>query len=46
VRHSEIEKKLSKNRKMIFTVTDFSNNFETTAKKWFGRDINFKIINY
>lgn len=45
-RHPEIEKKLSKNRKITFAATDITPDFERTAKKWFGKNIELKLAKY
>ena len=44
-RHPEIEKRLGKYGERIFLVTDITKNFQTTAKKWLGRNISLKLIN-
>jgi glutamate racemase len=44
-RHSEIESKLQKHGRRIFMVTDITKDFQATAKKWLGRNIDLKLIN-
>jgi glutamate racemase len=44
-RHPGIENKLQKNGKRIFLVTDITKDFQMTAKKWLGKDINLRLIN-
>jgi len=46
LRHPEIDKKLSKNRKRIFEITDKNTNFDAVAKTLFGRKLKFKLVNY
>jgi glutamate racemase len=44
-RHPEIGNKLRKQGKRIFMVTDITDSFQATAKKWFGKNIFLKLIN-
>ena len=39
-RHPEIETILSKNKSQEFFVTDTTQAFQKTAKKWFGEEVN------
>lgn len=39
-RHPEIEKKLSKNSKIIFYTTDLTDNFSVSGSKFFGKKIS------
>jgi len=43
-RHPEIDKKLAKNKRREFLVTDITDNFQKTAKKWFGKDVKLKLV--
>lgn len=43
-KHLEIEKKLSKNKKVKILVTDFSKNIENLAQKWFDKKIKLNLI--
>jgi len=45
-RHPEIEKKLSKGGRITLEVTDLSVDFRRTAKKWFGKEISLKLVEY
>jgi len=45
-RHSEIQKNLSKGGRITLEVTDINKDFCQTAKKWFGKDINLKLVAY
>ncbi|MFA5827184.1 MAG: aspartate/glutamate racemase family protein [Candidatus Paceibacterota bacterium] len=44
VRHSEIEKKLSKNKKAKILVTDITPNIKKLSQKWFGKDTKPELI--
>lgn len=46
IKHSEIERKISRNRKITLEVTDLSDGFLKLAKKWFGKKINLKTVSY
>jgi len=43
-RHPEIEKKLSKKKRRTFLVTDLTDAMKTLSRKWFGKDIKFKVV--
>jgi glutamate racemase len=45
VRHSEISKKLSKNKNIKILVTDHTQNMNFLTKKWFGKNIKPKVVN-
>lgn len=45
-RHSEIERKLSKNKLKIFEVTDLNQDFIRVSKMLFGKSIKFKLVKY
>lgn len=45
-RHPEIERRLKKNGKITFAVTDFTENFRAIAERWFGKNIELKPVNY
>lgn len=42
-RHQEIDRKLAKNHGRLFEVTDMTPHIKATAKKWFGKNISFKL---
>lgn len=44
-RHPEIEKRLTKKRRRSFLVTDLTDATKALAKKWFGKNIVFQIVN-
>jgi glutamate racemase len=44
-RHSQIETKLGKNSKKVIAVTDITDSFRATAKKWFGRSATLRLVN-
>ena len=43
-RHPEIETRLSKNNSREFFVTETTETFQKTAKKWFGESINLEKV--
>lgn len=43
-RHPEIEKKITKKGRRAFFVTDLTKATKALSKKWFGREILFKIV--
>ena len=43
-RHPEIDKKLAKKGKRELLVTDLTDNFQKTARKWFGKDVKLKHV--
>lgn len=43
-RHSEIEKKLSKNKNIKILVTDVTVNTQKLSQKWFGKNAKVKLI--
>lgn len=45
-RHPEIANKISKTGKIFFETTDLGADFCQTAKKWFGKEIDLKLITY
>ncbi|MEK7160693.1 MAG: glutamate racemase [Patescibacteria group bacterium] len=45
-RHPEIAGKLSKTGKIIFETTDLGADFCQIAKKWFGKNIDLKLVAY
>lgn len=44
IRHSEIQKKLSKNKTARILVTDITKNVEKLSKKWFGKKTKPKLV--
>lgn len=45
-RHPEIVSRLSRTGKIIFETTDLGADFCQTAKKWFGKNIDLKLVSY
>lgn len=43
-RHPEIEKKLTKKVGRIFAITDLTEDFQRTAQKWLGKNVNLSKI--
>jgi glutamate racemase len=43
-RHPEIERMLSKKKRREFLVTDLTDATKTLSKKWFGKNIKFRIV--
>lgn len=43
-RHPEIEKRLTKGKQREFLVTDLTNAIKTLSKKWFGKNVPFKVV--
>lgn len=43
-RHPEIAKRLSQNHRREFLVTDLTNTFAKTARKWFGKNIKLRLV--
>jgi len=44
--HSEIEKKLSKNKKAKILVTDITPNIKKLSQKWFGKNAKLELIEF
>jgi glutamate racemase len=44
IERPELERKLQKGGKREFLVTDMTKNFKKHAKKWFGANINLKLV--
>lgn len=44
IRHPEIESKITQNRRITFLVTDKTDQLSELAKKWFGKNIQLKLI--
>ena len=44
--HPEMTKKLGRRGKIIFETTDLGADFCRTAKKWFGKNIDLKLVEY
>lgn len=45
-RHTELSKKLSKNKKREFLVTSKNKNFDKVAERLFGKKLQFKLAGY